>query len=455
MDIFRNKLASEALVDVNHGASSLQYHECMPKSQPSSFDTSTMLTFEFSGATDRYTILSESYFEVKYICGRVAQQGAAAPVAQVLGALPASVYKGTGEAQADAAAIAVSLQPQFLNHCISSVRHSINSVLVESSNEPATAAAILAQDRSYSFDATAASAYRINMAENRAITATGVEQSCAYKPPLSLFSSCKTPIAGCQHTIVLDLGTHASYNASVWHVSNAADGSAPAKIAADFATTTAQALAGVVNNRELYCFGIKEITLHVCTVQPANMAIPGPSLLLETTNNIEVHRLDSPASRQIHKQVLMSGSTYRVDTFFSGAEPNGVNDSIAHPLNKITTNLQSMSLSVNGQQQYLPQLESLMSGPNPLRPYMNYLGALGALSSDAESCVKTQSEFSVEPVYISRVVQPATVAPKEVQLKCAFQHNAPRTVCVCGHSTTAVALFYDASGHVSSVAVNG
>ena len=111
-------------------------------------------------------------------------------------------------------------------------------------------------------------------------------------------------------------------------------------------------------------------------------------------------------------------------------------------------------MTVDGQSLYQPQLESLMSTPNPLRPYMNYLAALGALKNNAESCTKTQSAFNEAPVYISRVVQPASVGPKEVQIKCSFTNSTVRTVLIGAHSTAAVALYYDASGHVTSVAVN-
>ena len=100
MDIFRSKRASDELTDVNLGASSLQYHEILPKSQPSNYDSSTLLTFEFGGSTDRYTLLNESYFEIKYKCGRVVQQ-AANGAAQTLEELPTSVYKGTDAAQTD------------------------------------------------------------------------------------------------------------------------------------------------------------------------------------------------------------------------------------------------------------------------------------------------------------------------------------------------------------------
>ena len=144
MDLFESKKATDAFTDINANAASLQYHEILPKSQPANYDVSTQLQFDFGGATDRYVLLSESYFVVKYKAGRVPVSDGT--TATTLGVIPENgVLKGTGagtqgEVVLDPLkdSVAITLKPRFFNHCISSIRHSINGVDVESTNEAAT-----------------------------------------------------------------------------------------------------------------------------------------------------------------------------------------------------------------------------------------------------------------------------------------------------------------------------
>ena len=137
MDLFESKKATDAFTDINANAASLQYHEILPKSQPANYDVSTQLQFDFGGATDRYVLLSESYFVVKYKVGYTPAAGGTDEAnREAMVAIPASgVLKGTGEAtQATVAlvpakdSVALTLKPRFFNHCVSSIRHSINGV---------------------------------------------------------------------------------------------------------------------------------------------------------------------------------------------------------------------------------------------------------------------------------------------------------------------------------------
>ncbi len=329
MDLFQSKKATDAFEDINANASSLQYHEILPKSQPATFDVSTQLQFDFGGSTDRYVLMSESYFHIKYKVGFVNVSDGT--TAETLNAMPDDkVYKGDGTVKnADDSnrdpvldTVEIVLQPRFFNHCVSNIRYSINGVMVESTNEPATAARLRDLDRARSYDLSAGSAYRTNLVDNFALSSESIEQECAYQPPLGI-ADCKVPIGGAQHSITFDLANHTSYNAAVFRVSKTGNGSPSEKIAADFQATIAQATAGLLRNRESYCFGIQEITLMLCTVQPQSMMVPGPSLLLEN-RSLDVLRVDNTNSRSMNKQVQLPGSTYRTDVFFSGQEPNGM-----------------------------------------------------------------------------------------------------------------------------------
>ena len=73
MDLFESKKVTDEFIDINANVSSLVYHEILPKSQPANYDVSTQLAlqFDFGGSTDRYVLLSESYFVIKYKAGCV------------------------------------------------------------------------------------------------------------------------------------------------------------------------------------------------------------------------------------------------------------------------------------------------------------------------------------------------------------------------------------------------
>ena len=457
MDLFESKKATGAFTDINANAASLQYHEILPKSQPANYDVSTQLQFDFGGATDRYVLLSESYFVVKYKVGYCPlATGTDEADRKPMVAIPAGgVLKDTGVATNDAKdALALTLKPRFFNHCVSSIRHSINGVDVESTNEAATCASLRDISNAHSYDQSAGSAYRTSLTVNQKLGSVDINQECAYRPPLGLYD-CKVPIGGAQHSITFQLSNHNTYSAAVFDVPVTTDGSPNGKVAADFEKTAATALAsaGLIRNRDSYLFGIEEVSLMLCTVQPQSMIVPGPSLLIEN-RSIEVHRVDNSASRSINKQMQLPGSTYRTDLFFSGDEPNGIDTSVAEPLDKESTKLESLALSVSGQAMYTPQLEGLMGTKIPMMPYTQYLATTGNLTNNAMSSVKDQEEFSKAPHYHCRVVQPPTTAPRDTVVRANFSDGQARTVVIGAHYSSAIALFYDASGHVTTVAIN-
>ncbi len=444
------KDASSALTDMNSGAMHLTYEEIHPKSIPANYDNSAQLQFDFAGDSTRHILLSESYFEIRYKLGRVKKTPAGDnPAPTALEALPARVIAGDGGDGVTNPTIGISLENRPFNHCLSNIRISCNNVQVSSTNEPATVANLKDLSMTKQFQDTAATAYVASGDAEVHVEAAdaNLNYEMLYRPPLGIMDYHK-PLAGTKMSIVMDLKNHSSYCAAVFKV-----GDGHQKQIEDFQTTVSTATNAINTARELYCFGIESIVFRACMVTPQSMQLPGPSVVIES-EEISVMRLDGGNMTSVQKSLSVPGSTYRLSNMYTSNNPNDIQNSNSRPLSKTDTALQSLSVTVSGQQLQQPQLQGLADVKQPQRVYAEYLAALGSLTSTAEVATKTIAEFSAEPHYLSRVVQPVTNSDKEVVLRSNHSTAAQRTVVVGAHHTQAVALFYDTSGEVNQVAVN-
>ena len=451
MALFAHKTIDSGHEDVNAGAASLRYEEVRSRSTSSdAFLSAAPLQFDFSAA-GRHILLSESYFEVRYKAGYSpigadATAQAATNLRTDIVKLAANLKDGTGVSTA--ADMDIALRTRWFNSCISNVRHTINGAQVASNNEPAATSWLNDQcTQAAGYSSKAASAYNAqhDIEEREAQLTMTTSQACAYVPPLGLWSSNVAIPGSTQHSITLDVMSHASYSARVW------DARTPTTVlAADQFHHFGSSFPTKEKNR--YYMAIDSVVLRLATVAAQDMRMAPPNMVIET-REIEATRISGGAIQNLSRAVTMPGSLYKVSAHFVGAVSNSPVEGIGEPEAGETTVLSTLSLTCDGQ--LLQQPEYSFQGL-ALRPYTDMLAANG--NKDSESgptgCHASIADWTRKPFYVARVVQPIT-NNKELMIRATFDNaTAQKTAVLASWYTHRISLNFDENGNCINVMTN-
>lgn len=462
--MFRSKTAEDSFSDPNLGAGALEYIEVRAKTEPSDhFQAAAPMQFDFNVGQGRYALLNESYFEVKYKVGRIKHgTTSVVPLANddfqstpnvdddgtAISTANLADYSGDGNPQtADNSKIDISLQPRFLNHCISDMRHMINGVQCASQNDPAPAQTFKDTQMTSTYDEKAASAFmaQLSVMSRRNQCSNSIDQTVCYSPPMGLWDVADA-ITGCAHQVNINFLPQSAYNQAVWDFPIGSG-----KQSSDFTHLIHSGDLSANATRCKYCFNIESVVLRLAVISPRDRLIPQPSVLLEC-RDINCVRVDAGNQSSITKTVTIPGSTYKQAIMFAG-DANQHESNMAQPLYSEITELLNLQWSVAGQQLQLPQYE--LSGEAPVRPYADYLACNASLYSDRGVGNKNSlNEWAEYPIYMARVVQEATGAQKECVVRAQSANTDSKTFTLGSYSMSRVILFYNESGEVANVQIN-